>query len=159
MPPSDDAAVRSFLRGSMIALVGTLSAKGRPFVTPLWFVVHHGALYITTGPGTWAGKNIQQHPDVTLLFSGERAGRPDRVLRLRGTATCHHGLPSWAVLLRVAAKYYISPRGLASELRNARRWRLRSLYYGQVKGGFGYIRIVPDAHEFVRRPDWKENDI
>jgi len=153
MPSGDDVAVRAFLRASMIAQVGTLSAKGRPFVTPLWFVVHRGALYITTGPGTWAGKNIQQHPEVTLLFSGERAGRPDQVLRLRGTATCHRGLPSWAVLLRVAAKYYASPRALRVEVANARRWRLRSLYYGQAKGGFGYIRVVSRACEFLQRPD------
>jgi hypothetical protein len=156
MPSGNDTLARAFLLGSMIAQVGTLSAKGRPFVTPLWFVLHHGVLFITTGAETWAGKNIQQHPEVTLLFSGERAGRPDQVLRLRGTATCHRGLPSWAVLLRVAAKYYASPRALRVELGNARRWRLRSLYYGQVKGGFGYIRVVPHAFEFLQRPDRSE---
>jgi general stress protein 26 len=149
---ADDSLVRAFLRRSMVTQVATLSAKGRPFVTPLWFVPHHGTLYITTGPQTWAGRNVQQHPAVTLLFSGERAGRPGQVLHLRGIATCHHGLPSWAVLLRVAAKYYFSLRGLRSELRHARRWHLRSLYYGQAKGGFGYIRVVPNACEFLRRP-------
>jgi hypothetical protein len=153
MPSLNDAAVRTFLRRSMITQVATLSPKGRPFVTPLWFVAHHGVLYLTTGPETWAGKNVQQHAAVTLLFSGERVGDADRVLRLRGTATCHRGLPSWAVLLRVAAKYYASPRALWVELGNARRWHLRSLYYGQAKGGFGYIRVVPNAYEFLRRPD------
>ena len=74
------------------------------------------------------------------------------MLRLRGSATCHHGLPSWAVLLRIAAKYYVAPRGLAVELRNVRRWRLRRLYYGQVKGGFGHLRVVPTAAEFLPRP-------
>jgi hypothetical protein len=152
MPSPADAAVQTFLRRSMIAQVATLSAKRRPFVTPLWFVAHRGVLYITTGPGTWAGKNVMQHPEVALLFSGERAGRPNQVLRLRGTATCHRGLPSWRVLLRIAAKYYVSFRALPVELRNARKWRLRRLYYGQVKGGFGYIRVVPNAVEFLTRP-------
>ena len=147
-----DAAVGRCLRGSMIVQVATLSPKSRPFVTPLWFVVHRGALYITTGPQTWAGKNIQAHPEVSLLFSGERVRRSHHVLRLRGTATVHHGLPPWPVLLRVAAKYYVSPRALPVELRNARKWRLRQLYYGQVKGGFGYIRVVPTGGEFLREP-------
>lgn len=147
-----DATLRAFLRRSLIVQVATLSAKRRPFVTPLWFVLDRGALYITTGPETWAGKNVTQHPEVALLFSDEKVGRSDRVLRLRGTATCHHGLPSWRVLLRVAAKYYVSPRALAVELRHARGWRLRNLYYGQVKGGFGYIRVVPTAGEFLPRP-------
>lgn len=147
-----DVSVRTFLGGSLIAQVATLSAKKRPFLTPLWFVVDCGALYITTGPATRAGKNVTQQPEVALLFSGERVGRSDQVLRLRGMATCHHGLPSWRVLLRVAAKYYVSPRALSAELRNIRKWRLRRLYYGQAKGGFGYIRVVPAAAEFLPRP-------
>jgi pyridoxamine 5'-phosphate oxidase-like protein len=148
----NDSAVRTFLRRSRIAQVATLSPKGRPFMTPLWFVVHRGVLYITTGPATWAGKNVTQHPDVALLFSDERAGQPNQVLRLRGTATCHHGLPSWAVLLRVAAKYYVSPSALPVELRNWRKWRLRNLMYARIEGGFGYIRVVPNAAEILVRP-------
>jgi hypothetical protein len=151
LSPSD-AAVRGFLRRSLVVQVATLSPKLRPFVTPLWFVLHRGILYITTGPETWAGKNIQQHPAVTLLFSGERVRRSDQVLRLRGTATCHRGLPSWPVLLRIVAKYYLSPRALRAELRNARKWRLRALYYGQVKGGAGHVRVQPGEGELLTRP-------
>jgi len=73
-------------------------------------------------------------------------GRPDQVLRLRGTATCHRGLLPWAVLLRIATKYYLPPRALLVELRH-----LRKLYYGQVQDGFGYIRVVPTACEFLTR--------
>ncbi len=144
--------MRAFVRRSMIVQVATLSPKGRPFMTPLWFVADGGAIYITTGPETWAGRNVRQHPQVALLFRGERMRRSDRVLRLRGTATCHRGLPPWRVLLRIGAKYYLSPRALPVELRNARKWRLRRLYYGQAKGGFGYVRVVPTAGEFLPRP-------
>jgi pyridoxamine 5'-phosphate oxidase-like protein len=147
-----DVAVRAFLRRSMIAQVATLSGKKRPFMTPLWFVHDRGVLYITTGPETWAGKNVMHNPEVALLFSGERAKPSDQCLRLRGRATCHRGLPSWRVLLRVAAKYYLSPAALSAELRNARKWRLRGRYYGQAPGGFGYIRVVPTAGEFLSRP-------
>lgn len=149
MPSSTDPAVRRFLERSLVAQVATLSPKGRPFLTPLWFVVDRGVLYITTGPGTRAGKNVTCHPEMAMLFRGERNQRATQVLRLRGTATCHFGLPAWRVLLRIAAKYYASPRALRVELPNARRWRLRRLYYGQVKGGFGYIRVVPTDFEFL----------
>jgi pyridoxamine 5'-phosphate oxidase-like protein len=147
-----DVAVRAFLRRSMVVQVATLSAKKRPFITPLWFVHDGGVLYITTGPETWAGKNVMHNPEVALLFSGERAAASDQRLRLRGTATCHRELPSWRVLLRVAAKYYLSPAAMRVELHNARKWGLRRRYYGQVTGGFGYIRVVPTDGEFLPRP-------
>jgi hypothetical protein len=146
-----DPDVRAFLRRSLIAQVATLSPKGRPFVTPLWFVLDRGALYITTGADSRAGKNVGQHPGVVLLFSGEGAQGPARSLRLRGAATCHSGLP-WRVLVRVAAKYYLAPLAMASELRNARKWHLRQRYYGQATGGRGHIRVVPVAAEFLARP-------
>jgi hypothetical protein len=136
----------------MVVEIATLSPKRRPFVTPLWFVVDGGVLYLTTGPETRAARNLAANPEVTLLFNGVSEGRSAGILRLRGTATRHRGLPSWRVLLRVAAKYYVAPGGLRTELRNFRRWRLRQLFYGQVKGGFGYLRIVPGAAEFLPVP-------
>ena len=151
LAPSD-AAARGFLRRSLVVHLATLSSKRRPFVTPLWFALHRGVLYITTGPETRAGKNIQQHSEVTLLFNGERARRRDQVLRVRGTATCHRGLPPWPALLRIVAKYYLSPRALRAELRNARKWRLRALYHGKAEGGDGHVQVLPGECEFLTRP-------
>ena len=151
MPSPSDSEVRAFLRHSMVAQVATRSAKGRPFMTPLWFVADRGTLFIATGAESWTSRNISRHPEVALLFSGERSGRTDRVLRLRGTATCHSGLPSWRVLLRIAAKYYASPGALGVELRNIRKWRLRTDYYRQTKGGPAHLRVVPRAAEFLPR--------
>jgi hypothetical protein len=147
-----DPDVRAFLRGSLIVQLATLSPKGRPFVTPLWFVLDREVLYITTGVESRAGKNVGQDPGVVLLFSGEGAQGPARHLRLRGTATCHHGLPSWRVLFRVAVKYYLAPRAMLSELCNARKWRLRRRYYGQATGGPGHLRVVPRTVEFLAPP-------
>jgi hypothetical protein len=152
MLPPADPAVRAFLRHSMIVQVATLSPKMRPFVTPLWFVVHRDILYIAGAFDTWAGKNVDRHPEVALLFSGERAGRPHEVLRLRGIATRHRGFPPWGVLLRFAFKYYLSFVALPVELRHARKWRLRGLYYAQLKGGTGHIQVVPATGELLTRP-------
>jgi len=152
MASPTEQAVRWFLRHSMIAQVGTRSPKGHPFMTPLWFVLDRGLVYITTGAGSQTGKNVMQHPEVALLFGGERGGPPGQILRLRGTATCHRGLPSWRVLLRIAAKYYVSPSALSVELRNAGRWRLRQLYYAQPPRGIGYVRVVPTEAGFLPKP-------
>jgi pyridoxamine 5'-phosphate oxidase-like protein len=151
LTPSDPAVV-DFLRRAMIVQLATISAAGRPFVTPLWFVVDAGILYVTTGPETRAGRNIARHPDVTLLFGGERATPSEQVLRLRGTATRHYQLPSWRVLARVALKYYVAPRGLGVELAHAHLWRLRRCYYAQAKGGFGHLCVMPTAAELLTRP-------
>jgi pyridoxamine 5'-phosphate oxidase-like protein len=145
-----DPRVQTFLDGSKIVALATRSPNGRPFVTPLWFVVHRGRVYIATGAESWAGKNVVSHPAVTLLFRAGASSRGDQVLRMRGAATCHRGFPPWPVLLRVVAKYYIG--GLGVELRNAGRWRLRQRYYAQAKGGPGHIVVVPETCEFLDTP-------
>jgi hypothetical protein len=136
----------------MIVELATRSATGRPFLTPLWFVVDRGMIYATTGPESRAGKNVARHPEVGLLFAGERTDETRRLLRARGNATRHHGLPPWRVLVRIAVKYYVSPRALRVELRNARRFGLRRRYYGQGAGGLGYLRIAVSGFDLVPRP-------
>jgi hypothetical protein len=147
-----DRAAQVFVERSMVALVATLSPKLRPFMTPLWFVVDGGVLYITTGTQSWAGRNVSRHPHVTLLFGAEPGMPADRILRLHGTATCHEGSLPFRVLLRVAAKYYLAPRALLSELRHVAQWGLRMRYYRSGSGSAGYIKIVPTAAEFLDRP-------
>ena len=137
----------------MVALVATRSANARPFMTPLWFVVDGGRLFIATGMESWTSRNIDGRPELVLLFSGEGSGRTDRILRLRGTATVRRGLPPWRILLRIGAKYYTSPRALRAELANIRKWRFRTRYCGQAKGDPGHLRIVPTTAEFLSRPD------
>jgi predicted pyridoxine 5'-phosphate oxidase superfamily flavin-nucleotide-binding protein len=151
LPPSAPV-VGDFLRGSMVALVATVSARGRPFMTPLWFVVDSDMLYLTTGTATWAARNVARQPEVALLLTGERLTRPGEALRLHGKATIQAGLPPWRVLLRIAAKYYAAPAALAVELSNATKWGLRARYYAQVKGGAGYLRVVPTEGDLLRRP-------
>ena len=148
MPPSAD--VESFLALTMVAQVATLSQKGRPFVTPLWFVVHAGRLYMATGRDTRAVRNIGHHPETVLLFTGARGGTAGGVLRMHGTASVHQGMPPLRILLRIARKYYLAPGGLVNELSHARQWGLRQRYYGQGKAA--YLEVVPDTAEFLSVP-------
>lgn len=141
--------VDAFLRRSQVAQIASLSPKGRPFTTPLWFVVENGDLYFATGAGSRIGKNVQANPRVVMLFHAELEHAPARVLRLRGDATLHHGFPSWSVLVRIALKYYLPPKALLTEIRHRHQWPLRQRYYAQAKGGAGYLRVVPTAAEFL----------
>jgi hypothetical protein len=145
LDPSD-ARVRDFLDASMVVELATVSPSGRPFVTPLWFVGDEGALYVTTAASRAAG-NVATHPAVTMLLHGDRDGRRDRVLLLRGSATVHHAFPSWRVLMKLGLKYHLSPRGALSELRHAAQWPLRLPYYADAHGGPAHLRIVPTAGE------------
>jgi hypothetical protein len=144
--------VREFLRDSLVAHVASRSAAGHPFVTPLWFTPHAGVLWVTTGFDSRLARNIAQQPKVTLLLWGESRRRSGEVLQLRTEATRHAGLPPWTVLMRIAARYYLAPRALASEFQNATRWLLRARYYAQIGGGAGHVRLVPLAAEVVGRP-------
>jgi hypothetical protein len=148
----DAPLVREFLRDSLVAHVASCSAAGHPFVTPLWFTPHAGALWVTTGFDSRLARNIVHQPRVTLLLWGESRRRPGDALRLYAEATRHAGLPAWTVLARIAARYYLAPRALASEFQNAARWSLRARYYAQVGGGPGHVRLVPLAAEVVRKP-------
>ena len=82
----DDPEVREFLARSMVLRMGSLSPKGQPIVRCLWFVCQQGRIYTFTGELTPTGCSISVHPDVALLFDGERGPRSSRLLRMRGHA-------------------------------------------------------------------------
>jgi hypothetical protein len=119
-------------------------------MTPLWFVSHRGALYLGTGHGSWVGRNVALHPELTMLFGGERGRAPGPTVRLRGQAWCENGRLPWPVLARIVIKYYLPPRAVLVELRHRRQWRLRGLYHRQSLGGPGYIRVVPTSIQVLR---------
>ncbi len=128
-PSSPD--VRRFQGRSMVVRLATLSAKSTPLLTPIWFVSEGASLYIPTGSGSLAVRNIDANPDVVALFHAENSSRENRVLRLRGRATWSRRRPPPRLLLRFARKYYLCAGGLRSELRHVRQWGLRQRYYAQ----------------------------
>ncbi|HVP28821.1 MAG TPA: pyridoxamine 5'-phosphate oxidase family protein [Myxococcota bacterium] len=148
MRPDDPIAI-AYLERSMVARIATRSPKGWPALTPLWFVWSGGRLYTTTGRDTLAARNAARDPNVDVLLDAEAAGRAAHLLRLRGCATVRPGLPGWAILARIALKYYGG--GWRSELAHARLWDLRRRYYAQAHGVT--IEIVPDDAELLARPD------
>ena len=121
-------------------------------MTPLWFATYRGALYLGTGHGSWVGRNVALHPEMTMLFGGERGHPPGPTVRLRGRAVCESGMLPWPVLARLMIKYYLPPRSVLVELRHRAQWRLRGHYHDQSQGGPGYIRVVPTSVEVLSLP-------
>ncbi len=133
----DDPEVREFLARSMIMRMASLSPKGQPLVRCLWFVCQQGTIRIFTTELAPTGRGISAHPDVTLLFDGERGPGSSRLLRMRGHAVYRRGRAIvLRVLLGLARKYFLTPPGLRNLLANARK--------------------VPLAVRFYTEPGWEE---
>lgn len=146
----DAPLVHHYLASSLVMRLATVSGRGRPSLTPIWFVLVGGSLASTTAATTVAARNITAEPRVTILLDGETAGRSGFVLRVRGTAEVHPGLPPLGVLARFAAKYYLSPRALRSEIAHANRWRLRIRYYAQSDPV--WLSVEPTTAELIPAP-------
>ena len=155
---SDDPKVREFLARSMVLRMASLSPKGQPIVRCLWFVCQRGRIYTFTGEMTPTGRSISVHPDVTLLFDGERGPRSSRLLRVSGHAVYRRESGIMArVLLGLARKYFLTPPGLRNLLAHARKVPRAVRFYAEpgweVRGqGVGLIiEVVPDSFEFLPR--------
>lgn len=148
--PSASSA-RELLRRGRVALVATVSARGRPFLVPLWFVPHRGRLYVATGAQSWTARNAAAHPQVSLLIGGE-PGMPAGYLRIDGEAECRRGLPPLPVLPGLLWRYYAHPRRALGELRHVRLWPMRLRYYGQTPGGGVHLVIRPSRIERLDAP-------
>lgn len=146
----DDPLVRHYLDQSMVMRLATISARGNASITPLWFVVEDGRLLASTAAATMAARNAEADARVTVLLDAEKAGRSELVLRLSGTAEVHHGLASARVLARFAAKYYLAPGGLRSEIAHARQWSRRARYYAQSDAVL--LAIAPTDAELLPLP-------
>jgi len=145
----DDSEVQKWLGASMVAQLATLSDREVPALIPLWFVCDGSDLYMGTGRATLSARNITAHSRVVVMLHAERHGKQNRVLRITGVATCHYNVPPWRIILRLAMKYYLTPRGLRSELLHWRKWRLRQRYYAQAQAAT--IKVVPESAEFLPR--------
>ena len=140
---------RRILRRSWTVLVGTASARSRPFLTPIYYVWCGDEVFITTGPGSWTGRNVTANPHATLVFGGERGGPAAPRMRATGPARCVDGWMPPRALVRVALRYYLAPRALLDQLRHLRQIPLRQRYYAASRDGMGYLVVRPATVELL----------
>ena len=145
-----DARARSFLRESMIARLATLSGSGSPRLTPLWFVLHRGRIYMNTRADSPAARDIRGDARVVVLFRRDRSADAAKTLRLIARAQF---LTDSAVNRRMyvgaALKYHLSPGGIRNFLAGLGSLRERILYYRERAGEAGTIEVTPESVEWL----------
>lgn len=68
-----DDELQRFLGEERIVTVATIGPKGRPHLMPLWYVVRDGLVHIWTYGASQKVKNVERHPQATLLVEAGAA--------------------------------------------------------------------------------------
>ncbi len=68
MPPLSDEALKKMLSQSIVAKIATISSKGNPHISALWFEEREGDIIFNTWGTTRAAKNLKQNPRAALLI-------------------------------------------------------------------------------------------
>lgn len=90
MTPSE---VDEFLTAARTAHLATSDARGRPHVTPIWFVWYGEAIWIHSLVNSQRWSDIQAHPDVAFVADDGRAYNELRGVEITGTARSVGSVP------------------------------------------------------------------
>jgi general stress protein 26 len=152
MDPADPA-VRRFLRDSMVARLATLSPKGVPAITPLWFAPAGKQVLMTSRLDGPAARNVRANPDVTIVFHAERRKTPRKVLRVHGHAVLRTDRLAWLRLFRgEIPRYYLALNTIRASLRDPGSLRRRIRYYAERSGGSCVIQVTLDDPQLLPLP-------
>ena len=67
-----DEKIDSFLRQTLVAVLGTVGQEGNPHLAPIWFHWENGTAYMFTGRNTVKWRNIESHPYASLCVARPR---------------------------------------------------------------------------------------
>lgn len=100
--PLSKSELTALLSEPRMAHLATSATKGRPHVSPIWYVYESGRFYFTTRLGRLKGRHIQQNPRVALSIATDE--RPYRAVCAFGTAQIvQQDRDHW--LERICSKY------------------------------------------------------
>ncbi len=68
MPVELDEAIRAFLNEPNPAILATISPKGRPQATPIWFMLDDDHILVNTSKGRVKLRNLEAHPYLALTI-------------------------------------------------------------------------------------------
>jgi hypothetical protein len=140
-------ATNRLLCKSKIARLATVSSGGLPNITPLWFVLDGGRLYMNTREASIAVRNLKVHPEVVVLVELGRG----RVARIRGSAQFTRvGRTRWRAAFLAALKYYLSPGGIWDTVVSIAQMPSRVRYYLERAGESGVIVMTPMTFELLK---------
>ena len=76
-------AVVEFLQKPNLGVLGTVSPRGRPQVTPVWFLYESGHILVNTSKGRVKLRNAEANPAVTVTVVDQ--DDPYRYVEIQGT--------------------------------------------------------------------------
>jgi PPOX class probable F420-dependent enzyme len=82
--PLSKNELEAFLKEPRLAHLATTSRRGKPRVSPVWYVYEKGAFYFTTRLGRVKGRHLQRNQSVALSIATD--GRPYRAVCAFGKA-------------------------------------------------------------------------
>jgi PPOX class probable F420-dependent enzyme len=74
----------SFLKEANVAVLATVDSKGRAHAAPIWYLYKGGVFIMSSGRGSQKHRNVEAHPDVTLVV--DRRTLPYYAVMARGRA-------------------------------------------------------------------------
>ncbi len=142
-----DPAILAIIKHAMVVRIATLSRNGRPSITPIYFTVQQGHIWIGTVEWTLAVRAARADPRVSLLFNWERNPGMHQTVCMIGTAVIRTDQPSLGRYnFGVAMKYILTPGGLWSYLTHVHKLQLLHRYHVQddEKGDACIIDVTPE---------------
>jgi PPOX class probable F420-dependent enzyme len=146
------SALLKFVDGALTVRLATISRKGTPLLTPLWFARDGDVIYMGTRRSSPHARHITENPDVVMLF-GDRGGKPARgVLRVTGKA-CVCDIKSLSGLrkARLAWRYFLAPGAIRHWMANWRKIGVRNRYYAE-RTDPAMVEITLGEGEFLAAP-------
>ena len=148
-----DPIALTIMGHAMVVRLATLSRNGRPSITPIYFIVEQGNIWIGTVTWTLAVRAVRANPPVSLLFTWEQNPQMRQTLHITGTAAIRTDPPSLRRYnIRVAMKYIFTPGGMRSYLTHAHKMLLLHNYHtqDQDKGTPCIIDVTPEQLALFR---------
>ena len=103
-------AREQFLKEPNVAVLATVDAKGRAHAAPIWYLYEDGVLIMSTGRGSQKHRNVEAHPNVTVVV--DRRTLPYYAVMARGRAEIGSPLTE-DERLRMAVRYLGEEMGRA----------------------------------------------
>ena len=103
-----DSQVESFLRQTLVAVLGTTDEASHPHLTPIWYTWEDGAAYMFTSRASLKWRNIQASPYGTLCV--DRRDPPYSAVILSGPIT-EVDRPVYEIVSSMALRYYGEEEG------------------------------------------------
>ena len=134
MPPLSDDARKALLSQPLVAKIATISSKGNPHISALWFEERDGDIIFNTWGTTRAAKNLKQNPKGALLI--DTTEMPHADIHYSGTAVVEGPANDQEGMGKMFARYMGGDVAGATE------------YAGQLisMGERIYIRFTPSKH-------------